>query len=137
MLTSYFNPHILQVMGNATEFRRAVELVMDYLSFDRATTVQVFEANIRVLGALLSAHLILTDPGQPFGNMRLEKYDGELLQLAHDLAGRLLPAFDNTGTGIPHPRVSLYIASIFVTAGLFYELNHRIHYRWMTCFPSR
>ena len=27
--------------------------------------------------------------------------------MAHDLAARLLPAFENTQTGIPHPRVSI------------------------------
>ena len=36
-----------------------------------------------------------------------EKYDNELLQMAHDLAARLLPAFESTATGIPYPRVSL------------------------------
>lgn len=37
--------------------------------------------------------------------MALKDYDNELLHLAHDLAVRLLPAFENTGTGIPFPRV--------------------------------
>ena len=37
--------------------------------------------------------------------MGLKDYDNELLHLAHDLAVRLLPAFENTGTGIPYPRV--------------------------------
>jgi mannosidase alpha-like ER degradation enhancer 1 len=32
---------------------------------------------------------------------------GELLTLAHDLADRLILAFDQTSTGIPHPRVNL------------------------------
>ena len=31
----------------------------------------------------------------------------DLLSLAHDLAERLLPAFDKTETGIPLPRVNL------------------------------
>ena len=60
----------------------------------------------RVLGALISAHLIITDPDQPFGHMVPEDYDNELLQMAHDLAARLLPAFERTATGIPFPRVS-------------------------------
>ena len=58
-----------------------------------------------MLGSLLSAHLIITDPVQPLGNMSIQGYNGELLDLAHDLATRLLPAFSNTGTGIPYPRV--------------------------------
>lgn len=38
--------------------------------------------------------------------MTIKDYDNELLHLAHDLAVRLLPAFENTKTGIPYPRVS-------------------------------
>lgn len=60
----------------------------------------------RVLGSLLSAHIIITDTKQPFGDMTIKDYDNELLHLAHDLAVRLLPAFENTKTGIPYPRVS-------------------------------
>ncbi len=37
----------LQVLGNVTEFHRAVKLVIDTVSFDKDSTVQVFEANIR------------------------------------------------------------------------------------------
>ncbi|XP_063797356.1 ER degradation-enhancing alpha-mannosidase-like protein 1 isoform X2 [Pseudophryne corroboree] len=95
------------VMGNATEFQKAVRLVIDTVSFDKDSTVQVFEANIRILGSLLSAHIILTDAEQPFGNMTVYGYDNELLQMAHDLAVRLLPAFENTRTGMPYPRVNL------------------------------
>ena len=62
---------------------------------------------VRVLGALLSAHLLIIDPEKPFGELDPGRYDGELLGLAHDLAARLLPAFEETGTGLPHPRVSL------------------------------
>ncbi|XP_066554236.1 ER degradation-enhancing alpha-mannosidase-like protein 1 [Amia ocellicauda] len=97
----------LLVMGNVSEFHRAVKLVIDTVSFDKDSTVQVFEANIRILGSLISAHILLTDAKQPFGNVGLEDYDNELLHLAHDLAVRLLPAFENTSTGIPYPRVNL------------------------------
>uniref|UniRef100_A0A667X0Q2 alpha-1,2-Mannosidase n=1 Tax=Myripristis murdjan TaxID=586833 RepID=A0A667X0Q2_9TELE len=97
----------LLVLGNVTEFHRAVRLVIDTVSFDKDSTVQVFEANIRILGSLISAHILLTDPKHPFGKVGLEGYDNELLHLAHDLAVRLLPAFENTSTGIPYPRVNL------------------------------
>ncbi|XP_075430814.1 LOW QUALITY PROTEIN: ER degradation-enhancing alpha-mannosidase-like protein 1 [Ascaphus truei] len=97
----------LAVMGNASEFQRAVRLVIDTVSFDKDSTVQVFEATIRILGSLLSTHIILTDTKQPFGNMTLTGYDNELLHMAHDLAVRLLPAFENTMAGIPYPRVNL------------------------------
>lgn len=63
----------------------------------------------RVLGALISAHLLIMDKEQPFGNLRPSWYDGELLQLAHDLASRLLPAFEESSTGIPYPRVTCLI----------------------------
>ena len=66
----------------------------------------VLISSIRIIGGLLSAHLILLDDKQPFGNMSYDAYDGELLYMAHELATRLLPAFDNTATGIPYPRVS-------------------------------
>ncbi|KAF4792066.1 ER degradation-enhancing alpha-mannosidase-like protein 1 [Turdus rufiventris] len=97
----------LMVMGNSSEFQKAVKLVIDTVSFDKDSTVQVFEATIRVLGSLLSAHIIITDTKQPFGDMSIKDYDNELLHLAHDLAVRLLPAFENTKTGIPYPRVNL------------------------------
>ncbi|XP_046881272.1 ER degradation-enhancing alpha-mannosidase-like protein 1 isoform X2 [Hypomesus transpacificus] len=97
----------LVVLGNVSEFHRAVKLVIETVSFDKDSTVQVFEANIRILGSLISSHILLTDSKHPFGNVALKDYDNELLHLAHDLAVRLLPAFENTGTGIPFPRVNL------------------------------
>ncbi|KAK9528890.1 hypothetical protein VZT92_013023 [Zoarces viviparus] len=97
----------LLVLGNVTEFQKAVKLVIDTVSFDKDSTVQVFEANIRILGSLISSHILLTDPKHPFGNVAFDGYDNELLHLAHDLAVRLLPAFENTSTGIPYPRVNL------------------------------
>ena len=38
---------MLQIMGNTTEFKRAVRLVIENVSFEKANTVQVFEATIR------------------------------------------------------------------------------------------
>lgn len=66
----------------------------------------------RVLGGLLSAHLIIRDPQQPFGNMIPNDYNDELLLMAHDLANRLLCAFDNTTHGIPYPRVCVIIIQL-------------------------
>lgn len=97
----------LLVLGNVSEFHKAVKLVIDTVSFDKDSTVQVFEANIRILGGLISSHILLTDPKHPFGKVGLKDYNNELLHLAHDLAIRLLPAFENTDTGIPYPRVNL------------------------------
>ncbi|XP_065909558.1 ER degradation-enhancing alpha-mannosidase-like protein 1 isoform X2 [Dysidea avara] len=97
----------LAVMGNYSEFQRAVKLVIDNVSFEKCSTVQVFEANIRVLGALLSAHLLMMDEEQPFGPLTPEWYNNELLELAHELGIRLITAFDDSKLGIPHPRVNL------------------------------
>jgi len=60
----------------------------------------------RLLGGLLSAHMLMEDKRNIFGeDLRPPWYDGELLQLANDLASRLLPAFQKSMTGIPFPRV--------------------------------
>lgn len=67
----------------------------------------------RILGSLISTHILLTDTKHPFGKVGYEGYDNELLHLAHDLAVRLLPAFENTSTGIPYPRVSEGIVQKF------------------------
>lgn len=94
-------------MRNISEFKRALKLVIDNVSFDKDSTVQVFEANIRLLGALISAHLLITDSIAPFGDVKPSWYSRELLDLAQDLATRLLPAFENSNTGLPYPRVNL------------------------------
>lgn len=104
-----------------------------------------FFLNRRILGSLISAHILLTDPKHPFGNVGFEGYDNELLHLAHDLAVRLLPAFENTSTGIPFPRVSetlhcstycsYYVRKILVDQTLRTEMETRLdsfplHHRW-------
>jgi hypothetical protein len=95
----------LAVLGNSSEFKKAARLVIESINFDKNNTVQVFEATIRVLGSLLSAHLIAIDKNQPFGDMTIDNYNNELLDLAHDLGVRLLAAFDNMN--LPYPRVNL------------------------------
>ncbi|CAH8438565.1 unnamed protein product [Dicrocoelium dendriticum] len=84
----------LAIMGLTDDFKHAVNLAISHLSFDRNVRVQVFEATIRVLGGLLSAHLMITDPAKPFGDIYPIGYSGELLALAHDLANRMLNVFD-------------------------------------------
>uniref|UniRef100_A0A8D9EQC7 alpha-1,2-Mannosidase n=6 Tax=Cacopsylla melanoneura TaxID=428564 RepID=A0A8D9EQC7_9HEMI len=97
----------LAILGNASEFQHAVEQVIKHVDFNKDNIIQVFEANIRILGALLSAHLMIVDTEQPFGSLQPDWYDNQLLHLANDLASRLLPAFQNTTTGLPVPRVNL------------------------------
>jgi len=94
----------LAVMGNNTEFRRVYDIVAKRTDFDANINVSVFETNIRIVGGLLSAHLVARkagvqlEPGWPC--------NGPLLALAEDVAKRLLPAFD-TPTGMPYGTVNL------------------------------
>ncbi|KAL0081290.1 glycoside hydrolase [Phycomyces blakesleeanus] len=94
----------LAIMGTQDQFEEAVRLVLEQVSFDKDSKVQVFELNIRALGGLLSAHVFASDPS--FGHS-IKGYNGGLLNLAEDLANRLLPAFQSSKTGIPYPRVNL------------------------------
>ena len=93
----------LAILGNATEFRRAVGLVERHVSFDINKTVSVFEANIRLVGGLLSGHILACDAALGIGK---GWYTGSLLDLAEDIGRRLLPAF-NTATGIPYGSINL------------------------------
>lgn len=69
------------------------------VSFDIDLKVNVFEANIRLLGGLLSAHLLASDP--QLGLMQ-RPYNNQLLTQATDLADRLLHAFHASLTGLGH-----------------------------------
>ena len=94
----------LAVMGNFSEFRRVAEIISARANFEANINVSVFETNIRVVGGLLSAHLlshkagIHLEPGWPC--------NGPLLRLAEDMAKRLIAAFD-TPTGMPYGTVNL------------------------------
>lgn len=90
----------LVVLNDREGFEAAVKNVIQWVSFDVNTKPQVFETTIRVLGGLLSGHIFANESG-PF---HLPWYRGELLDMAHDLGKRLLPAF-STPTGIPFARV--------------------------------
>ncbi|KAJ2082833.1 hypothetical protein H4R24_001291 [Coemansia sp. RSA 988] len=100
----------LAILGDKEEFARAVKNVLTYLKdFDIDSHVQVFEVTIRMLGGLLSAHIIATDEKDTLG-MRLDAngtYNGELLRLARDLGYRLLPAFEASPNGTPYARTNL------------------------------
>jgi mannosidase alpha-like ER degradation enhancer 2 len=67
-------------------------LILDGLSFDHDFPVQIFEVTIRILGGLLTAYQMDGDP--------------RFLELATDLADRMLPAFESA-TGMPYVRVNL------------------------------
>lgn len=95
----------IAIMGDTENFKKAVQYVIQSVSFEQETTVQVFESTIRLLGSLISAHLILTEWTDVF-KIYIKDYDNELLSLAHDLGVRLLPAFEGP-SGMPFPRVNL------------------------------
>ncbi|KAG9451719.1 hypothetical protein H6P81_004623 [Aristolochia fimbriata] len=93
----------LVLFGDKERFTAAVDWISKHLRFDLDKTVSVFETTIRVLGGLLSAHLIASDYAT---GMKIQSYDDQLLHMAEDLGQRLLPAFD-TPTGIPFGSVNL------------------------------
>ncbi|XP_020586945.1 alpha-mannosidase I MNS4 isoform X2 [Phalaenopsis equestris] len=95
----------LALLGDRERFGSAVEWIAENVRFDINKTVSVFETTIRVLGGLLSAHLIASDYST---GLKLQSYDNELLHLAEDLAWRMLPAFE-TPTGIPFGSVNLLL----------------------------
>ena len=94
----------LAIMGNYTEFRRVYDLLAERESFDANINVSVFETNIRIVGGLLSAHLMARKAGVPLEDGW--PCSGPLLRLAEDVGTRLLPAFD-TPTGMPYGTVNL------------------------------
>lgn len=94
----------LVVLGDLEEFENAVKLVVNDVSFDTDVIVSLFETNIRMLGGLLSGH-ILSEYLQVRADI-MPWYRGELLNMAKDLGYRFLPAF-NTTTGIPYGRINL------------------------------
>jgi mannosidase alpha-like ER degradation enhancer 2 len=85
------------LMGLDEEAARARKLVFEHLAFDRDMTVQVFEVTIRLLGAMLTAYQMDGDP--------------RWLEMATDLADRLMPAFDSP-TRMPYVRVNLVTGAV-------------------------
>lgn len=73
----------LAVMGNFTEFRRVVDILLEKSNFDSDINVSVFETNIRIVGGLIGAHLLQhrsgakLEPGWPC--------NGPLLRMAEDV----------------------------------------------------
>lgn len=99
-------PIVLGPSAFHTSVRQVIELVP---SFNLDVKPQVFETNIRVLGGLLSGHILAREKKYGF---YMEGYNDELLDRARDLGERLLPAFD-TPTGLPYARVIAFFAHIF------------------------
>jgi len=86
------------VLDDLDGFEMAVRQVVDHVRFDHDVAVSVFETNIRVLGGLLSAHVLAEYVRDRLGERgdHLAWYHGELLNMALDVGYRLLPAFNST-----------------------------------------
>lgn len=82
----------LWLMGLDAELEDAVRWIRQRLTFNLDGDAQLFEASIRLVGGVLSGHLATGE--------------ARLLELAHDLATRMMPAFD-TPTGMPMRFVNL------------------------------
>ena len=87
----------MEIMGLSKEAKEDKELLLSKLSFNKDISVQVFEINIRLLGGLLSAYQL--------------DGDKRFLDLAIDLANRLMPAFDSP-TGMPYRYVNLKTGAV-------------------------
>ena len=100
MLTLVDTLDSLIVLREFDRFKIALRNIAS-LTFARDVSISVFEANIRVIGGLLSAHQLAVHV------FDTSVYDGvSLLNFAADLGQRLLPAF-RTRTGIPIHRINL------------------------------
>ncbi|SCU78812.1 LADA_0A07822g1_1 [Lachancea dasiensis] len=82
------------------EFLRVEEWVTTKLDYDIDVHVSLFETTIRMLGGLLSAYHLSKEMNIGNSSVFLEK--------AIDLADRMMPAFDNTPTGIPYSSINLH-----------------------------
>jgi mannosidase alpha-like ER degradation enhancer 2 len=93
---------MLALVGDDAEFFKQVAYLSKNVNFDADLKVSVFETTIRVLGGLLSAHVLALQKNAD----ALGDYDGGLLPLAVRVADKLIPAFD-TPTGIPFNEIHL------------------------------
>ncbi|MBI1796600.1 MAG: glycoside hydrolase family 47 protein [Candidatus Eisenbacteria bacterium] len=113
----------LILLGFDADADRVRRLIEDKLTFDRDTSVQVFEVTIRLLGGLLSSYQMTGDV--------------KLLKLADDLGTRMLPAFDSP-TGMPYRFVNLHtgrvsgarsnpaeVGTLLLEFGTLSKLTHR------------
>ncbi|KAL5723542.1 Alpha-mannosidase I mns5 [Ranunculus cassubicifolius] len=83
--------------------KRAVLWLSENVSFDVDARINLFECNIRVLGRLVSAHILASDSRN---KLAPGVYNSQLLTLAEDLGMRFLRAF-NTPTGLPYAWINL------------------------------
>jgi len=97
-----------EILEEYSWFKYYVQELESSFNLNVNRTVNVFETTIRVLGGLLSSHVLLTEASQVVGLDQdfFPEYSGSLLRIARKLADRFLPAFD-TPTGIPFGSIHL------------------------------
>lgn len=88
----------LYVMGLDDDLARCTRWILDNLTFDVDGEVQMFETNIRLVGGLLAGYCAT-------GERRM-------LDLARDIADRLLPCFTKSPTGAPYRFVNLRTGAV-------------------------
>lgn len=91
----------LMLMDRLSDIEAAIEVLPEILDFDKGAYVNVFEINIRVLGGLISTHLLLTKTPE-----LIPEYNGFFLDKAVVLGDKLLAAF-NTSSGLPSKHMNL------------------------------
>ncbi|TNN13630.1 ER degradation-enhancing alpha-mannosidase-like protein isoform 1 [Schistosoma japonicum] len=99
----------LVIMDNFTEFRRAARALLRHLNSEKNVNASVFETNIRVVGGLISAHLLSRRAG--FEVEPSWPCSGALLSQAEIFANKLLPAF-NTPTGMPYGTINFKLGGV-------------------------
>eukprot|EP00927_Polykrikos_kofoidii_P034079 TRINITY_DN28911_c0_g1_i1.p1 TRINITY_DN28911_c0_g1~~TRINITY_DN28911_c0_g1_i1.p1 ORF type:complete len:588 (+),score=77.55 TRINITY_DN28911_c0_g1_i1:71-1834(+) len=98
----------LAVLGNVSEFRKCVAWLEEHPKlFDQDVRVNVFEAIIRALGALLSSHMLATFSMPELCTWCEAGTDSPLLAMAVDLGSRLFQAFTASPSDIPFAWVNL------------------------------
>lgn len=113
LLTLIDSLDTIALMHRKSQFKDAVlALTSKVKNFAIDNRILVFEVIIRVLGGLLSAHLIAIDE-ERWNMESTDWYDDELLHLAVELGDRLLPAFQSSGTGLPCNRLNLKTGQAF------------------------
>lgn len=88
----------LWLMELDDELAQGVDWIRANLRFDIDAPFQVFETNIRMVGGLLSGYHCTREP--------------RLLELAADLADRLLPAFTRSPSGVPYRYANLLTGAV-------------------------
>lgn len=92
----------ITVKSNVEKVMKDIEKwCVDILDYDVDAEVNIFETTIRMLGGLLSSYHLIES-----GNSTLDS--SIFLNKAIDLAERMVPAFNQTETGIPYSSINLH-----------------------------